>query len=190
MDRRPVPEDGEEDDALDHELMAAVARRDDRAFARLVERHLGWSLGFAERMLGARHEAEDLVQTAFLRVWQGAARWEPKAKFSTWLYRVLHNLCMDRFRARGAGSEALDDELADETPGSEERLAGTQREARVQAALAALPARQHAALVLCYYEERSQAEAAALLGVSEGALESLLSRGRAALKIWLQDELH
>jgi RNA polymerase sigma-70 factor (ECF subfamily) len=178
------------DDALDHQLMAAVARRDGRAFRRLVERHLGWSLGFAERMLGARQDAEDLVQTAFLRVWQGAARWEPRAKFSTWLYRVLHNLCMDHFRARGAGLEALDEDLPDSAPGSEERMTGLQREARVRAALTALPHRQRAALVLCYYEERPQAEAAALLGVSEGALESLLSRGRAALRQWLKDELH
>jgi len=182
----PAPED----EALDRELMAAVARGDGRAFARLVERHLGWSLGFAERMLGARQDAEDLVQTAFLRVWQGAARWEPKAKFSTWLYRVLHNLCMDQFRARAPGGEPVDEELPDAAPGSEERMAGMQREARVRAALAALPARQREALVLCYFEERPQAEAAALLGVSEGALESLLSRGRAALKKWLQEELH
>lgn len=186
MARKPPPED----EALDHELMAAVARRDARAFAQLVERHLGWSLAFAERMLGARHEAEDLVQTAFLRVWQGAARWEPKARFSTWLYRVLHNLCMDQFRARRTGSDPLGAELVDEAPGSEERMAGLQRDARVRAALAALPERQRAALVLCYYEERPQAEAAALLGVSEGALESLLSRGRAALKQWLQEDLH
>src|SRR5436190_21721214 len=190
METKPPAED-----PLDHELMAAVARGDGSAFARLVERHLGWSLGFAERMLGARAEAEDLVQTAFLRVWQGAARWEPNAKFSTWLYRVLHNLCMDQFRAqRIAGGEPLDDDLArtlaDEAPGSEERIAGMQRATRVRAALAALPARQRAALVLCYYEELSQAESAALLGVSEGALESLLSRGRATLRKWLQNELH
>jgi RNA polymerase sigma-70 factor (ECF subfamily) len=178
------------DDALDQELMAAVARHDGRAFARLVERHLGWSLRFVERMVGARHDAEDLVQAAFLRVWQGAARWEPQAKFSTWFYRVLHNLCMDHFRGRGAPAEALDEALPDGAPTSEKRLAGTQRSARVRAALAALPARQRAAIVLCYYEERSQAEAAALLGVSEGALESLLSRARAALKKRMSEELH
>jgi RNA polymerase sigma-70 factor (ECF subfamily) len=182
------------DDALDHALMAAVGRRDGAAFARLVERHYGWALGFADRMLGGRHEAEDLVQTAFLRVWQGAARWEPNAKFSTWLYRVLHNLCVDQFRARRAGaSEPLDGELAQALPdratGSEDHVLGLQRAARVRAALAELPARQRAALVLCYYEELSQAEAAQLLGVSEGALESLLSRGRAALRKWLRDEL-
>jgi RNA polymerase sigma-70 factor (ECF subfamily) len=182
------------DDALDHALMMAVGRRDHDAFARLVERHYGWALGFTDRMLGARHEAEDLVQTAFLRVWQGAARWAPNAKFSTWLYRVLYNLCIDNLRARrAAASEPLEDDLvealADETPGSEERVSGLQSGARVRAALDRLPVRQRAALVLCYYEERSQAEAATLLGVSEGALESLLSRGRASLKKWLRDDL-
>jgi RNA polymerase sigma-70 factor (ECF subfamily) len=182
------------DDALDHALMMAVGRRDHDAFARLIERHYGWALGFTDRMLGTRHEAEDVVQTAFLRVWQGAARWEPNARFSTWLYRVLHNLCMDHFRRRLAiASEPLDGEfveaLPDGTPGSEEIVSGSQRGARVLAALDLLPVRQRAALVLCYYEERSQAEAAALLGVSEGALESLLSRGRATLKKWLRDDL-
>ena len=182
------------DDALDHELMMAVGRNDHGAFARLVERHYGWALGFTDRMLGTRHEAEDLVQTAFLRVWRGAARWEPNAKFSTWLYRVLHNLCLDQLRARHAvRREPLDAEIAegvaDEAPGSEEAVAALQRTARVRAALARLPMRQRAAIVLCYYEERSQAQAAALLGVSEGALESLLSRGRATLRKWLRDDL-
>jgi len=182
------------DDALDHELMMAVGKRDHYAFARLVERHYGWALGFTDRMLATRHEAEDLVQTAFLRVWQGAARWEANAKFSSWLYRVLYNLCMDQLRARNAAArEPLDgavvETLADEAPNSEERVSGSQRDARVRAALARLAPRQRAALLLCYYEELSQEEAAALLGVSEGALESLLSRGRATLKKWLRDEL-
>jgi RNA polymerase sigma-70 factor, ECF subfamily len=181
------------DDALDHVLMLAVGKRDHYAFARLVERHYGWALGFTDRMLGTRHEAEDLVQTGFLRVWQGAERWEPNAKFTTWLYRVLYNLCMDQLRARPAVREPLDSAvvkaLADEAPDSEERVSGSQRDARVRAALAKLAPRQRAALLLCYYEERSQVEAAALLGVSEGALESLLSRGRATLKKWLRDEL-
>jgi RNA polymerase sigma-70 factor (ECF subfamily) len=182
------------DDALDHELMMAVGRRDHRAFAHLVKRHYGWALGFTDRMLGTRHEAEDLVQTAFLRVWQGAARWAPNAKFSTWLYRVLYNLCIDHLRTRRAtASEPLQGEsveaFADDAPDSEERVSGLQRGARVRAALDRLPVRQRAALVLCYYEERSQVEAAALLGVSEGALESLLSRGRATLRKWLRNDL-
>jgi RNA polymerase sigma-70 factor (ECF subfamily) len=178
------------DDAQDHKLMAAVARQNGRAFARLMERHLGWALRFVERMVGGRADAQDLVQTAFLRVWQGASRWEPSAKFSTWFYRVLYNLCMDHFRARGAPTQALDDDYADEAPSAEERMAAIERSERVRAALAALPDRQRAAIVLCYYEERSQAEAAALLGVSEGALESLLTRGRAALKKHVNADLN
>jgi RNA polymerase sigma-70 factor (ECF subfamily) len=174
----------------DHALMAAVGRGDARAFRRLVERHAAWSTGFVERMVGARADAEDLVQTAFLRVWQGAARWTPAAKFSTWFYRVLHNLCMDHFRARGAPMDEVDETLPDGAPTGEERYAAAQRAERVRAALAALPARQRAAIVLCHYQELSQAEAAATLGVSEGALESLLSRGRAALRHSMQHELH
>jgi RNA polymerase sigma-70 factor (ECF subfamily) len=182
------------DDALDQELMKAVGRLERRPFAQIIERHYGWALGFADRLLGNRHEAEDLVQTAFLRVWQFAPRWEANAKFSTWLYRVLYNLCMDQLRARRGGtSEPLDTEfaesIADEAPGGEERVSALQRDACVREALERLPVRQKAAIVLCYYEERSQAEAAALLGVSEGALESLLSRGRATLRKWLRDNL-
>lgn len=183
------------DDLLDQTLMSAVGRGDSRAFTRLVQRHAGWALGFCERLVGARHEAEDLVQVAFLRVWQGAAQWQPQARFRTWLYRVLYNLCMDQFRARStAATQPLDDEAAealhDPAPGMEARLWGQQRDARVRAALAQLPARQRAALVLRYYEEVPQSEAAVLLGLSEGALESLLTRGRARLRQWLGDDLH
>jgi RNA polymerase sigma-70 factor (ECF subfamily) len=174
----------------DHELMAAVARGDAGAFRRLVDRHVGWGVGFVERMVGGRADAEDLVQTAFLRVWQGAAKWEPAARFRTWFYRVLYNLCMDHFRANAVPLEEVDEALPDGQPTGEERFAAAQRADRVRAAIAALPARQRAAIVLCYYQELSQADAASTLGVSEGALESLLSRGRAALKRQMQSELH
>jgi RNA polymerase sigma-70 factor (ECF subfamily) len=174
----------------DHALMAAVARGDAAAFRRLVERHVGWGVGFVERMVGGRADAEDLVQTAFLRVWQGAAKWQPAAKFSTWFYRVLYNLCIDHFRAHAAPTEELDEEMPDAKPTTEDRLVAAQRVDRVRAAIASLPERQRAAIVLCYYQELSQSDAAAMLEVSEGALESLLSRGRAALKREMQSELH
>lgn len=170
--------------------MAAVARRDARAFAALVARHLPWAVRFVERMVGTRTDAEDLVQTAFLRVWQGAARWEPNARFRTWFYRVVYNLCMDFFRSPRAPTEALDDALVDDRPTSEEQRMAMQTSERVRQALAVLPERQRAAIVLCYYEGRSLAEAAQLLGISEGALESLLSRGRAALRHHMRGLLH
>jgi len=174
----------------DHALMAEVARGDAQAFRRLVDRHAGWGVGFVERMVGARADAEDLVQTAFLRVWQGAAAWEPAARFRTWFYRVLYNLCMDHFRANAVPTEEVDEELPDGQPDGEATFAAAQRADRVRAAITALPARQRAAIVLCYYQELSQADAAATLRVSGGALESLLSRGRAALKKSMQRELH
>lgn len=174
----------------DHALVAAAGRGDEAAFRRLVERHAGWAAGFVERMVGGRADAEDLVQTAFVRLWQGAAKWEPAAKFSTWFYRVLYNLCMDHFRAHAMPTEEVDEDWADDQPSGEDRVAAAQRADRVRAAIGALPARQRAAIVLCYYQELSQADAAAALGVSEGALESLLSRGRAALKKQMQSELH
>ncbi|MFN0301658.1 MAG: sigma-70 family RNA polymerase sigma factor [Burkholderiales bacterium] len=177
-------------EGTDAGLMAAVGRLDARAFAVLVERHLSWALRFVERMVGGKADAEDLVQMAFLRVWQGAARWEPTAQFRTWFYRVLYNLCMDHFRSRGAASEPLDESIPDDQATADERLYAAQRSEHVRQALAALPERQRAAIVLCYYEERSQTDAATLLGVSEGALESLLSRGRAALKKSMRDNLH
>jgi RNA polymerase sigma-70 factor (ECF subfamily) len=174
----------------DHALMGAVARGDAGAFRRLVDRHAGWGVGFVERMIGARADAEDVVQNAFLRVWQGAAGWEPAARFRTWFYRVLYNLCMDHFRAHAVPVEEVDEALPDDRPDGEAVYAAAQRADRVRGAIAALPARQRAAIVLCYYQELSQADAAATLGVSEGALESLLSRGRAALKKSMQRELH
>jgi RNA polymerase sigma-70 factor (ECF subfamily) len=180
------------DDGDDVVLMAAVGRGDERAYAALVERHLRWALRFVERLVGSRADAEDLAQVAFLRLWQGASAWQPSARFSTWFYRVLYNLCMDHFRARtrDAATEGPDEDIADEAPSHEERIAAVQRADRVKAALAMLPERQRAALVLCYYEELSQAESAAMMGISEGALESLLSRGRTTMKKHMQQELH
>lgn len=182
-----------QDDDADWSLMAAVGQGDESAYVALVERHLRWSLRFVERILGSRADAEDVAQAAFLRVWQGAAAWRPSAKFSTWFYRVLYNLCMDHFRAQARAAidgDAPGEDMMDGHPSQEERLAQAQRANQVKAALAGLPERQRTALVLCYYEEMGQAESAALMGISEGALESLLSRGRAAMKKNLQQGLH
>jgi len=177
-------------DVPDEVLLAAIARRDRRAFAALVQRHAGWAARFAERMTGNPQSAEDVVQNAFLRLWNGAARWEGRARFTTWFYRVLHNLAIDELRRRRGGHEELDAALEDPAATPAERLECDRRAARVREALAALPERQRAALVLSHFEERSQAEAAEILGISEGALESLLSRGRAALRERLRGEMH
>ena len=178
------------DDVPDETLVAALARRDQRALAELVARHGGWAARFAERMTGNAQTAEDVVQNAFLRLWNSAERWEGRSRFTTWFYRVLHNLAVDELRRRRGGHEELDEALEDPAATPPELLERDRRDARVRAALDRLPGRQRAALVLRHYQDCSQGEAAEILGISEGALESLLSRARAALRVQLRGELH
>jgi len=178
------------EDVPDETLVAALARRDQRALAQLVQRHGGWAARFAERMTGDAQTAEDVVQNAFLRLWNSAERWEGRSRFTTWFYRVLHNLAVDELRRRRSGHEELDEALEDPAPAPPDVLERERRDARVRAALDRLPGRQRAALVLRHYEDCSQGEAAKILGISGGALESLLSRARAALREQLRGELH
>ena len=170
----------EADDDL--ELMRRVGAGDAQAYRALSSRYLGPLLRYAARLLGDSAEAEDIVQETFLRLWQQAARFEPRAaKPRTWLYRIAHNLCVDRLRRRReVGSDALDQNPGGERPSGlfdRKELA-----VEVQAALSALPERQRAALVLVHYEGLDNAEAASVLGCGVEAVESLLARGRRALR--------
>lgn len=175
------------EDADDDALLASSGEGDQRAFQTLVARHLARALSLARRMTGNVAEAEDVAQEAFLRAWQKAPDWRVgEARFSTWLYRVVVNLCLDRKRRKPmAPLEAAGDPL-DPTPSAELRLAEDQRARLVASALASLPDRQRAALVLSYYEGVSNVEAAEALGVSVSALESLLVRARKALRAELE----
>lgn len=172
----------------DAELVRKVARHDERALHELVHRHGDWAARFAERLTGSPHHAEEVVQSAFLRLWQHADRWEGRSRFSTWFYRVVHNLAIDQLRAQRQVMEPLDESLPDTRPAVADEVERTQRDARVRAALARLPERQRSAIILSHYEDCTQAEAAQILGISEGALESLLSRARLALRQSLADE--
>ena len=183
---------GSDDDARaepnDETLVAAVARGEERALELLIRRHGGWAARFAERLTGNAAMADEVVQNGFLKIWQKAATWEGRSRFSTWFYRVVHNLAIDQLRAQRNDHDELDESLHDERAGPQRLAERDQRDARVRAALATLPERQRLALVLSHYEGCSQAEAAAILGVGEGALESLLSRARATLRNALSDE--
>ena len=176
-------------DDPDQPLLVRMAKGDQRAYGLLVQRHLSRVFGLARRMLGNEHDAEDVAQEAFLRVWRHAPRWEPgRARFETWLYRVTLNLCYDRLRRRKETTVDEMPDLADETPSVIDAHAGRDVAREVEAALAKLPERQRAALVLCHYQELSNAEAARLLEVTVEALESLLARGRRALRTLLADQ--
>ena len=170
-------------DKRDEELLALVAGGDSQAYRLLVERHGRRVLGMARRMTGNLAEAEDVAQEAFLRVWQHAGAWrEQGAQFSTWLYRVVMNLCLDRRRRKPMATLESAGDPADERPNAESTVASAERSRQVQAALAGLPDRQRAALVLSYYEGLSNAVAAEALEISVAALESLLVRARRALR--------
>jgi RNA polymerase sigma-70 factor (ECF subfamily) len=172
----------------DETLVAAVARGEERALELLIRRHGGWAARFAERLTGNAAMADEVVQNGFLKIWQKAGTWEGRSRFSTWFYRVLHNLAIDQLRAQRNDHDELDESQHDERARPQRLAERDQRDARVRAALATLPERQRLALMLSHYEGCSQAEAAAILGIGEGALESLLSRARATLRNALSDE--
>lgn len=174
----------------DLNLLTAIGNGDARALASLMERHSGWALRFAERLSGDHQAAEEVVQSAFLKLWNKPELFEGRSLFKTWFYRVVHNLSMDALRRRRPNQTELDDTLEDEQPGPEQRLATGQRSEQVRLALDTLPERQRQAIVLSHFEGLTQAEASALMEISEGALESLLSRGRANLRKCLAGTLN
>ncbi|MBI1179854.1 MAG: RNA polymerase sigma factor [Alphaproteobacteria bacterium] len=169
----------------DETLMQRVGDGNEAAYRVLMERHLNRSLGFATRLVGDAAEAEEVMQEAFLRLWRSAPRWQPgAARFTTWFYRVVMNLCIDRQRKRRSQAVPLD--VAGDPPdgrrGADGDIHARQVSDRVEDALAELPDRQRAAISLCYLQGLSNKEAAAVLEVNLKALESLLTRGRAALR--------
>ncbi len=170
----------------DEELVRRVGQGDPAAIQAMVARKLPRMLALAHRMLGDAAEAEDVAQEAMLRAWRQAPRWSPgKARFDTWLHRVGLNLCYDRLRRRREIATDAPPERPYEGPAPDRGLMAADTAAAVDAALARLPDRQREAIVLCHYQELTNIEAAALMSVSIEALESLLSRGRRALRTTL-----
>ena len=172
----------------DDELVRRAGEGDSAAVQALVARKLRRVLALAERMLGDASEAEDVAQETFFKVWRNAPRWRPgAAKFDTWLHRVTLNLCYDRLRRRREKPTADLPDTPDPGPGPDRGLMAAAVGERVRVAMQGLPPRQREAIVLCHYQELGNIEAAGLMGVSVEALESLLSRGRRALKAALAD---
>jgi RNA polymerase sigma-70 factor (ECF subfamily) len=172
---------------LDDELVAKAGRGDPAAIRSLVTLKLPRVLSLARRMLGDALEAEDVAQETFVKAWKFAPRWRPgEARFDTWLHRVALNLCYDRLRRRVPTTHHLPDQ-ADPGPAPDRDLQARQVGARVDEALQGLAPRQREAIVLCHYQELSNIDAAAIMGVSVEALESLLSRARRGLRNALAD---
>lgn len=172
----------------DEVLLTGVGRGEPAAVRQLLDRRLPRVLALARRMLNDAGEAEDVAQETFLRAWKQARSWRPGgARFDTWLHRVALNLCYDRLRRRREVVMAEPPEQVDTGPAPDAGLLGADLSRRVEAALAALPERQREAIVLCHHQGLGNIEAAALMTISVEALESLLGRGRRALRTSLAD---
>jgi RNA polymerase sigma-70 factor (ECF subfamily) len=169
-------------DDSDEALMARVARGDERAFRTLSARHVPAMLGLARRILGNAADAEDVAQEAMLRVWTHAPRWQPLAAFRTWLTRITVNLCLDRKRRAPWVELEAAGEIADPAPDAGAQAELGERERLVAQAVAKLPARQRAAIMLTYSEGMSNAQVAEVLDTSVSAVETLLVRGKQNLR--------
>ena len=172
----------------DEDLVIRVGRGEPAAVRALVARKLPRLLALGRRLLGDQIEAEDVAQEVFLRTWKQAEAWRPgEARFDTWMHRVALNLCYDRMRRRREQPTAEPPEQIDPGPPPDRGLHANDTGRQVAAAVAALPERQREAITLCHYQELGNIEAAALMGVSVEALESLLSRARRALRAALAE---
>ena len=183
------------EDAEDIRLMELVGAGDEGAFEQLVERHQRLVIGTVGRMLGSGSDAEDIAQQVFVRVWKNAKRYEPRAKFTTWLLKITRNLVFNELRRRSRHpqvplqSESDEEErpLKDEQAvAPDASLLEHELQQAVDAAIANLPETQRMAVVLRRYEELSYEEIAEALDQSVSAVKSLLFRARTELRVSLQ----
>ena len=183
------------EDAEDIRLMELIGAGDEGAFEQLVERHQRLVVGTVGRMLGSGSDAEDIAQQVFVRVWKNAKRYEPRAKFTTWLLKITRNLVFNELRRRSRHPQVALQSEADEEerPLKDEQavapdasLLERELQQAVDAAIANLPENQRMAVILRRYEELSYEEIGEALDQSVSAVKSLLFRARTELRESLQ----
>lgn len=176
----------------DEALMHRLAKGDSEAFEVLLDRWEGPAQRYAARVLGDRHVAEDVAQEAFVRLFRGAADYRPTARFSTWFYTILGNLCRDRIRRLrrrpdegepkplGEGDEEPA-EPGERTPGPEEAVLASERRTLVAEAVRSLPTHLMQAIALREFEGLKYREIAETLGCDINEVKVLIHRGRKVL---------
>ncbi|HNR70467.1 MAG TPA: sigma-70 family RNA polymerase sigma factor [Verrucomicrobiota bacterium] len=179
----------------DAALMLRVKQGDMQAFADLVDKYKQAVMNLANRMLRDATEAEDLSQMVFVQVFKSAHRYKVSSKFSTWLFTIARNLCLNEIRRRSRHpTDSLEARSSEpgEPPAPQfedkavvsppDRLLHGELEAKIQQALAELPEKQRLAILLCRQEDFSYEDIARVLGSSVSATKSLIYRGRETLK--------
>ena len=167
----------------DSDLMGRMALNDQGAFNALVVRHFQRTYALAFRLVQSPSDAEDLTQEIFLTVWCKRGEWKDGgAKFSTWLYRVTFNRCIDfKRRAKNADMDEIPD-IQDDRPSAVRLIERSEANQKLRQAMLKLSYPQQVALALFYQEGLSAMEASEVLDISVNALESLLKRARKRLR--------
>jgi RNA polymerase sigma-70 factor (ECF subfamily) len=176
----------------DVELMLRVKEGDGVSFALLLEKHRVSVIHFVYRLVQEQAIAEELAQEVFLRVYRSRASYEPTAKFKTWLFRIATHLALNWLRdeKHERGQERLDDvstdlparQISDRRPSVEQELVYSVKLEEIRRAIAALPEKQRAAVLMHKYEEMEYTQIARALGCSESAVKSLLFRAYETLR--------
>jgi RNA polymerase sigma-70 factor (ECF subfamily) len=173
--------------------MALIAEGDEYAFEVLVGRHQTSVLNLIFRYVGDRTKAKDLAQEVFIRVWRAANRYEPKAKFTSWIYSITANLCLNELKSikgrKMVQLQAEEDRQSapyeihhDVSQSPEDLLLAEERGRRISEALQSLPGNQRMALILKRYDSLPYDEIAKVMGCSVSAVESLLVRAKRNLQ--------
>src|SRR6185503_8560995 len=185
----------------DADLMLRLKEGDAAAFELLVEKYKQPVMNFVYRTLPDATEAEDLAQHVFVQVFKSAHRYQASAKFSTWLFTIARNLCLNEIRRRVRHpADSLDETYPDDerpvrqAPETKnfsppDALLHAELEGKIEEALAALPEKQRTAILLCRGDELSYEDIAKVLGCSVSATKSLIHRGRETLKHQLKPYL-
>ena len=176
-------------DIAEQDLVARARAGEGAAFEALMTRHATFVYNLALRTLGDPHEAEDVAQEAFVRAWRGLPQFRADARFGTWLYRIVTNLCYNRLPALRAGLEALDIEagrqIADERQPVDAGLLAGEIAARIRAAIDALPESYRLLITLRHLQEMSYTDIAEVTGMPLGTVKTGIHRARRQLQLAL-----
>ena len=175
----------------DEYLLRQIQEGDSTAFTTLVKKYSAKYYNLAFRYMISRESAEDVVQMAFLKLFENPSIWNPKrgVKFTTWFYRIVVNLCLDSKKKYREIQLPEIFEISDGRSNQEEEKLAQETQTLLATEISSLPDRQKTALILCFYENMSHKEAAEILVISVKALESLLMRAKETLKIKMKDYL-